>query len=1012
MKPLEIKMKFFGPFKDAEIDFQKLDEMFLLCGDTGAGKTSVFDGMAYALYGKLLGERNAKDFVSKFAPLGEESFVEFTFEIRGKKYRVKRTMPYPYKKRGGEISEKPTEVLLEEFGAEKKFVPVGYTKSETDSFLEKLLGLNFAQFRQVVVLPQGDFAKFLKASSNEKSEILKKIFPIQHYEKICTMAKEKFQAAQREFSACEKSLNEFQCDETEAEKKIAELAEKISAEKSAQNLAEKKREEILGEKTRLEEKLSDAGEREISEKKLRELSAQETQIKNLEEKILLARQADSVLPFIVAKKKAAEEKKISEEKYAKNLAREKELDAELKKLQDEKPLVEKKLLAAEENKKRLTRLEADKKTLSEFLAAQKKFLAEESERKKSAEKLSVLQKKISEEFECMKKTAAEFLDGENFSSHAEIVKNLLMKKSAVEKEFSDAKKNLEESKKCESLREKIRGTEKELQKIRGEFSAEEKQIDGIKKILDELEARKKLQEENECALILVPLLKDGEACPVCGSKIHPAPACRLDGELNVAEKILVQKKSLDDAQKKSVLLSNKISSLDAEQKNLQEQLAENSQGKKILSAEEAEEKFLQAEKISGKFFCVLDECEKSEGKLDALMADAEKLKSELQEKTETVSSLKSRSDTLENQISPDCTKDESAAAEKISSVRGEILRDENWCNQEKEKLSRAETESAKIKSVLCEEEKSAESAARKFAAAEKELAEKIASTKFGSEGEAQEAVMGDDEISSAEGRVKKFGDEKKSLETTIKVLREKCAENSADVEKIIGGKKSELEKISAEIQSHQNSAETFSREKISAENSLAQYRKIRGEWEKISRELEPLKKLNDDLNGANPKKMKFDAWFLSVYFLDVVATANRYLLKISGERYEFKISTENSGGAGFRGLDLLVHDYQNNHDRDSSTLSGGETFMASISLALGMTEVINQKNAALDSLFIDEGFGSLDKNSLDMAVNVLQSVGADKTVGLISHVEELKAAIASRVEIVKKPEGSEILVYG
>jgi len=168
--------------------------------------------------------------------------------------------------------------------------------------------------------------------------------------------------------------------------------------------------------------------------------------------------------------------------------------------------------------------------------------------------------------------------------------------------------------------------------------------------------------------------------------------------------------------------------------------------------------------------------------------------------------------------------------------------------------------------------------------------------------------------------------------------------------------------------------------------------------------------LNDDLNGSNAKHIQFQSWALGTFLNDVVSAANNHFMRISDNRFRFVLQTDSDGGRGYKGLELTVSDSYTGKERDSKSLSGGETFMASLSLALALTDVVQQKSGGikLDSLFIDEGFGSLDNDSLDNAVAILEDVREQRMVGIISHVESLEQVIHSHVQVIKSDSGSRI----
>src|SRR5574344_2697703 len=199
MKPLKIHMKNIGPFIDEELDFTELDEIFLLCGDTGAGKTTIFDAMTFALYGEFLGARKgkSKDFRSQFASDGDESLVEFEFSSGGEKFRVARTLPYNYINRNGKLSQKDSMVSLEIWNDGcGRYENVNAGKTEINSRIEQTTGLRADEFSKIVVLPQGEFSEFLRANSKEKQELLQKLFPVEFYQSIVEKVKEENDSVQ------------------------------------------------------------------------------------------------------------------------------------------------------------------------------------------------------------------------------------------------------------------------------------------------------------------------------------------------------------------------------------------------------------------------------------------------------------------------------------------------------------------------------------------------------------------------------------------------------------------------------------------------------------------------------------------------------------------------------------------------------------------------------------------------------------------------------------------------
>ena len=312
MKPLHIFMKNIGPFVEEKLDFESLDEMFLLCGDTGAGKTTIFDAMTFALYGEFLGARKgkSKDFRSQFAADGEESSVELVFECMGDKFRVTRTLPYNYVNRNGKLSQKDSSLSLEVWNQEESgFQFINGTKSELDRKLVEVIGLRADEFSKIVVLPQGEFSQFLRANSKEKQELLQKLFPVDYYQSIVEKVKAESEDVRKRIDYLESSIGQLgpMEDFENAESNIAGYEKKIEEKTAAINSIQRDREKLSKDYERTENELSLARELEkvLADKEV--LEGRKDEVKALEEKNIQGQNALLVHPFITALSERNEE---------------------------------------------------------------------------------------------------------------------------------------------------------------------------------------------------------------------------------------------------------------------------------------------------------------------------------------------------------------------------------------------------------------------------------------------------------------------------------------------------------------------------------------------------------------------------------------------------------------------------------------------------------------------------------------------------------------------------------
>lgn len=270
-------------------------------------------------------------------------------------------------------------------------------------------------------------------------------------------------------------------------------------------------------------------------------------------------------------------------------------------------------------------------------------------------------------------------------------------------------------------------------------------------------------------------------------------------------------------------------------------------------------------------------------------------------------------------------------------------------------------------------------------------------------------ILDDEDAKSMQKEIDRWRKKMTELDALIKDA--KARRDLTSVAKEIEENKTLQEKLGKEIESQKQEQIAVSNSRNSLAQILKEIKTQQAKMEKLADESGILRSLNKTLGGDNAIKTKFDAWILSIYFSHVLEYANRRLWELSFGRYQFKLGRGVSE-KGFKGLDITVTDSWNGTERDASTLSGGETFEASISLALGLTDAVQASSGGirLDSLFIDEGFGTLDTETLDKATSILNQLGETKTIGIISHVDAFRTAISSRIDVEKTMSGSQIKI--
>ncbi|QTQ14253.1 AAA family ATPase [Treponema parvum] len=1053
MRPLYLHLVNVGPFCDEKIDFAALDDMFLVYGKTGSGKTTIFDAITYALYGDLCGSRKkmAANFVSDFAKPDEKSFVQFVFELYNCKYRITRSLPAVNS--GGKRSA--VELVFEkarDIGSSGKtgqeFERVEGLLSELNKKIESLIGLSINEFTRIVLLPQGAFAQFLKEGSNNRRETLSRLFPIDSYIKIMEMAKEKAAVFREKQKYLEMQSAELY-KTLDAEKAAAEFSE-LSGEIE---ILEKERSEIF---SRIEKKSAETEnlrqKLEISENaaKLKEeflnLEAKKDRIKEFEKRLRSSDKAEKLFVFIDRTRSAEEKKSASENNFYKA---EKRLEAEKKNyeaLEAEKNDIAALKKDMESGGKRKKEFE-DRMEIILNLAAAKKRRNEALAEKESSEN-SVLNKKDdirrleSDLIFAFGDSGLGPVSPENSVSENpikfdadEVVMQFFHAAETAKSESAAAGKTLEAVKDLAQIQKKIDDAKTDTEQNQKSVSENKRLLENAKKCMDDFVAQKEIQEKNNYALALVPFLEAGKPCPVCGSIEHPKPAVVLPESLDIAEKILSQKKFIEKIEIENLELEKKSSSLKVLLKALTEQYEQSRKElqpdyENIPSYDEALAAFEAANKKSSDMIAFYEKASAICSDIRRNKKQLDELKASAAEFSKTFALFDGEVSALERQISAD--KNISEGAEGKSGFRGEkdetalLLEsedlklsikniEEKLINDEKivssfeenfsnalENFASAKTSFEELKKVVCQAKKEYDEA---FLAQN----ENILKSDFDSAEHVVSFILPLPQKEEIQKEVDRWKTDMHSAEVRLEDL--KNAPDPEELKKSLDAAKKDLDDLRNSYNAFDDDIRKKTEQKTNLESVIKKSVDLEEERVKLLQEGAHYIRLSDDLegHGSNIKKIPFDAWVLGMYFAEVVHNANPRFERISGGRYRFKIQ-ESSGGNAFKGLDLAVFDSFTGRDRDTATLSGGETFMASISLALALTDVVQEQSGGirLDSLFIDEGFGSLDGESLDMAVSILQNIGESRMVGIVSHVESLLQAIPSHLEVVKTADGSHI----
>lgn len=1036
MRPIKLTISAFGPYASKQvIDFEELKgrNIFVISGKTGAGKTTIFDAISYALYGEASGESRETDSLrSHFADDNTETYVELEFELRGEKYTVNRVPKQKKKKARGEgYTEKSADATLT--------LPDGKVitkvKNVTDKIIE-ILGITREQFKQIVMLAQGEFKKLLLADSVEREGIFRKIFNTYDFEKIQAELKDKAAnlSKNRTKSKHEMEINlknikgehDIVIDEyVDFPLVIEKLKDLLERDNNIYKTLNEEGKEVDNnlqvknqEKAIIETNNNLIKEKEIITKALEELLSKEDEYKNKSKTIIDGKNAKEV--------KYIEDKLIETTK--KLTKREEDYNLSLKNIDS--------LKLKQEEANRLLQIEESKECDREKLSVE-------------INNLNKLEEKIIELDSLNNKVMHLKQSAEN--SKLQIINNKKeteeLKKSKEEKELQLKDIATLETKKVE-LESDIKAKNKTLDEVRELFkvirSFQNTYIEHNNKAKEykEFEVEYKKVKENyekmddlykkEQAGILASKLQENEPCPVCGSTNHPNKATIKENlKIPTKEELKVAKENLDKLEKENLEKINNLTTLNSNKTTYLEQVNNHLS---MLSATLNIDKTFNSEtakvvkNLGTELKSVIDKLKDELLKVIDKISLKEKIEKELNLITTTINEREQSLIKLE-ECEKNYTTELTQNITKIDEYKKEIpenITDLKTLNNlievktkelniSKEKLAKLRLENENLAKKLEGEN----STSKEINKSIEELKLEIANNKVNFNEAIKE--QGFDNIQTYEDAKLQIS-MVESLEKEVENYNSELKLTKAKQEDIINKTKDivfmDITTIDEEIRSIQNNKkelESKLRELhaiiVGNKTILKNVENLNIEFKEIEEEYKVVGELADLANGKKAPYISFERYILASYFEDIIEAANIRLEKMTGDRFSLIRKTSKSKGAGQKGLELEIYDNYTDSSRDVSSLSGGESFKASLSLALGLSDIVqsNAGGVSLDTMFVDEGFGTLDPQSLDNAIDsLLELQRGGRLVGIISHVEELKERIDAKLEVTSTSKGSKV----
>ena len=1048
MRPVQLELTNFGPYRKEVINFTQFDHapLFLIGGDTGAGKSTLFDAMTVALFATTSGDRNVEEMRSTFAgPEDDLTKVIFYFQQGKHLYRIERVLQQERAKRGGGTTmQKATAslVIVDKIGGQE-IEKLGDKIKEVSDQIEQILGLNAEQFKQIILLPQNDFSRFLKEDSKTKTQILKKIFGTGIFDRFQKSLEERLRQSNKDMDKRQAQLDGHFASQVWSEEELAVLTQTPASEKLArlEELLAQRQENLEEQKSILKDAHEDLAKLQKSLQTAQDLAKIFQELEQAKERYRLEIEEG-------AQEQAEAKVHLEELQFAQGLQ---ETISSLKQYQKQLLQLEQDLEIAQEELSEKQQAFEGVKAQKEALAAQSKDSLQKEEELETWKEDIIYAQSLTQEQEKIKRSRT------NYKQLEETYQQASKKIETLNKSLSDLEANrlsldsLHEAEKLlqsvgYSVDNQLAQDLKEIEDLKQELAKTEKRqqelsldSDQAQEILNELEEKLRTTLASRRQLMIAQLqaeLEDGQPCMVCGSIDHPkvdgtqANEAALKDLMNQVEELQAQKErqvatlsnrqaTLSEVESKRQDLLDQVAkvklTLEKHYLELQEQVkgqfdfAEDYEadcGQTLLRKVEQyyQELHKRFHKEEANRLHYQDELAKAQEKSIDLAKAYQEAKAALDQAKERLKELQEAHQELESV---------EVYQERISLAKQELDLYNKQVKENSEAYNQLHADIQGIKGQLESLTKSKENASQATKRLSAELDQSLM---------AEGALTNDLEqiqlwlLEVNKQAIPKLQAQLTSYQTLKQELKAQIVKGQELIE---DQEKPDLGNLTQAVEASQESydkqlAQVSVMEK-GLKDATATYQAAKTlqdsnqEAFKAHQELSDLVKVVKGENTALTGRLNLEVYVIRQYFQQILDYANaNYIGLLTDNRYSFVLSEEGRRARDHFGLDINVYDQLTGSERSVKSLSGGETFIAALAIALSLSEVVQNtsKGAVVEALFIDEGFGSLDKEALTKAIAVLEQIGENRMVGVISHVDDMKEGIAQQLAIIKSHDGS------
>ncbi|MBM7617054.1 exonuclease SbcC [Weissella uvarum] len=1050
MRPLSLTMHYFGPYANTTIDFQKFDQgsLFLITGDTGAGKTTMFDGMTYALYGTTSGDRGAEAMRSEFAPQDQATSVSFLFEHNGHFYQIERSPKQTLQakrktEKNNGLKTETAKVSFSELADDLKtpIKALGNRQKEVNQAVLDLLHLTDDQFRKIILLPQNQFRDFLAAGSDDKLTILRSLYGSEIFQAFVDDLKEQSKQAR---IATDKLVAERQRifdDYLDADaltglgyaEQFTQLQDLATKQDQYVETLTKQVQVAKADWQKAQDALNQGKILENDFARQKSLMAQQSELLAQANQIDQQREALAQLDWIADQQPLVQQIETLEEQLQQvtqqlqtSLTKERQLQAELEHTED-------KLTDLTQQQGQIDAKKASIKKIQQTLMPQAQ---RQAELKQQQAKLNQRQVALTQATEAAEKEHVELQEKEaHAKARLEELKDVNTRLTALQDLRAPLESLLSQQKQLEQLKQK-----QEEQKLALDQLNE--QVQGAKQVVVDAEAENTAKKDLRKVALIAQLqadLEPGEACPVCGMPYEPNEHAKQEKDVSqhTEAELKAAMADVEAAQNQLMEAQQALTALQTKQAQLQADVNERTQNQNeatqvLAEAQQDFQKqakaagfdFMDVAQFEGTYATLKKDLEQALAERETITQQAEATQQALMEIAQQTAERAEAQRGLTQQLK-DLAAEQGQLPDELKSVtdyQQQLDELEQFVEVYEHDLAELKQIQASVtgqlksltEQITRQEEQQQEARQTQVVQHEALLAQLASQTEVAPVQFAQgmQQIVQADPRTAWRTTIQTYESDVRHVKSELASLAEKIGGQTAPdmvaMQTATEQAEAQYSEQQAQLQKAQLTADQL-------QKASAQVQTLTQTIEQKVTTQQDLLALTAAVDGDNPDKLKLEPYILRNFLKTVLEYANaHYIQQFSGNRYAFALSENKSGRANQNGLDIDVIDQETQNRRSTDTLSGGESFIAALSIALSMAEVVQLRagGAQIDALFIDEGFGSLDGQTLEQAMTALGNVeNTGRLVGVISHVESMKAQIPQQIQVKKLGNGQSEIHY-